>query len=105
MGLPDRLERAKYLLTFSGWSVRYFNCVVQAFVRPMVSVGCQQPGRLDVAAQLVRDDNAGAAKPGDQSGPKIVLQPSHSDAAAQECRAHAPHIGLAQDKLVEGDIP
>jgi len=46
--------------------VRALNPVIDPFVGAVVGIRSQLPDRFDIAAQLVRDDNAGLAKTGDQ---------------------------------------
>ena len=70
--LPGRFEPARELLSLPGRSVRAFNAVVEPFVSAVVSLRGQLTDRFDIAAQLIRDDNAGLAKTGDQSSKEAL---------------------------------
>ena len=64
--LPWRLEPAHKLLSLPRRSVRALDPVIDPFVGAVVGVRGQLTDRFDIAAQLVRDDNAGLAKTDDQ---------------------------------------
>ena len=64
--LPWRLEPAHKLLSFPRRSVRALDPVIDPFVGAVVGDRGQLTDRFDIAAQLVRDDNAVLVKTGDQ---------------------------------------
>jgi hypothetical protein len=60
--LPWRLEPAHELLSLLRRAVRVLDPVVDPVVGAVVGVRGRLKDRFDIAAQLVRDDNAGLAK-------------------------------------------
>ena len=53
-GIAWRLEHSHDLFPFPGRTMRIFNPVVQAFMSPMIRIGCKGSNLLDVVTQFVR---------------------------------------------------
>jgi len=98
--LTRRFEPPHDLLAFSGQPVRVFNSVVQALMRPMIGIRRQGLYKLDVAAKLVRHDDARLAKLPDQSGEETLGRLG----VAAPLNQDVEHIAISIDRPPEPDF-